>query len=577
MTPTRWSRLSELFTSALELDPHQRRRLLTCEEADVRHEVERLLAEHDRTGGLLDRPLFSENQAEENLWTGQTLKERYRIERFLASGGAAAVYLAHDQQIANRPVIVKFLHAWARHYPWLKDKFRQEMEALARIDHPGVVGVLDAGETGDGLPFLVIEYIDGVTLRSEIEKGPFQIQRVSRLVQQIGRAVSAAHEKGVLHRDLKPENIMLERPGAPEETVRLIDFGIARVDTGDRETVTRMTQFAGTTPYMSPEQLAGKPLPASDTYAMGVIAYEMLSGHRPFLAGTPIELYEQQRGGVKIDPRRDRPEIPEPAVRAVLKQLSFRPEDRSPSILEAAERIAAALIGPIREPWSRRRAAGVLLSGSVAAATGAYTLRRTAGHPLDPSERVIELSMGTEPLEHGFSKDLAIDYHILPNANATGFDSMRVFTTDQGGYYHPFSATQCGVAHRNGWRLTAEAAAEDGCLYCMVDNPRDQSRYSLNLFRNQDTDTVRCVLDATRVWQGLDQPLPGPAGARHQLVLIWTPEPGQAELWVDGIKRISGYKGTRDFRYARGLVFGAFTYRSRRASGVFWKIRLEIA
>ena len=124
MTPTRWSRVSELFACALELEAPERERLLAREDATLRAEVERLLEEHERHGGLLDDPLFSATPAQEDHWTGQLLKDRYRIETFLARGGAGAVYRARDEQLAGRPVIVKFLHAWARQYPWLKHKFR---------------------------------------------------------------------------------------------------------------------------------------------------------------------------------------------------------------------------------------------------------------------------------------------------------------------------------------------------------------------------------------------------------------------------------------------------------------------
>src|SRR5579885_932696 len=325
---------------AAELDPDERARLLETEEENIRREVERLLAEHEASG-VLDLPAAADDR-----WTGRILNGRYRIERFLARGGAGAVYLARDEPIAGRAVVIKFLE---HRDAWLESKFHQEMEALARIDHPGVVGILDAGATGDGLPFLVIEFIDGVTLRYEIQNGPVQPARAARLIRQIGGAVSAEPEKGVLHRDLKPENIMLERPGTPEEIVRLIDFGIARLDRPEEQAPTRTTRFAGTTPYMAPEQLAGRPQAASDIYALGVSAYEMLSGRRPFAAASPVELYEQQRAGIK---RGAIPGVAPAAVRAILKQLSFRPENRAGSRRQAVRRMVPA--EDCRGPGKRR-------------------------------------------------------------------------------------------------------------------------------------------------------------------------------------------------------------------------------
>jgi tRNA A-37 threonylcarbamoyl transferase component Bud32 len=578
MSPTEWNRVSDLFASAADLDTAQRSRLLEREDEPVRSEVERLLKEH-QSSGLLDRPVITgaeASEAEEKHWCGKILNARYRIARFLARGGAGAVYVAYDEQLAGRAVVVKFLQSSARQDQWLKSNFRKEMEALARIDHHGVVGILDAGETADGLPFLVIEYIDGATLRSEIQKGLMEGTRVAQLIRQIGRAVSAAHDKGVLHRDLKPENIMLEHAGTPSETVRLIDFGIASVDRPDQETLTHTTRFAGTTPYMAPEQLAGRPRRSSDIYAMGVLAYEMLTGRRPFVAGSPVELYEQQRAGVKSELRRMRPEIPAPAMRTILRQLSFKPEDRSGSALEAGEQIAAALEGKLRDEPSRRLVAGALVGGAGLAATGAYFWSRRAVRPLAPTDRVIELPMGTEPLEQGFHKTLDIDYHVLPNADATGFDSMRMFSTDQGGYWHSFSSAQQRAAQRIGWKMTIEAAVDEGCLYAQVDNPLVACRYAVALVRNPDhTDCAQCLLSVAPVIRGIDRVLPGPAGRRHQFVLTWTPST-EGTLWVDGVQWIAGYKGEPNFRYARGFEFGAGRRRSQRAGGVFWKIRLDL-
>jgi eukaryotic-like serine/threonine-protein kinase len=167
MSPSERDRVRYLFGEALELPPAERAAYLDRRcgaEGPVRQAIDLLLVENDQRTGLLDRPLFSPRpRSDDDVWTGRFLNSRYRIERFIARGGMSDVYLAHDQQLAGRRVIVKFLHACAPQSVWLKTRFLQEMEALARIDHHAVVGVLDTGETADGLPFLVIEYIDGVT------------------------------------------------------------------------------------------------------------------------------------------------------------------------------------------------------------------------------------------------------------------------------------------------------------------------------------------------------------------------------------------------------------------------------
>lgn len=572
MTPEQWNRVSDVLASAIDLDPAGRATLLEREEESIRREVERLLSAH-QASGLLDRPIIGQIEFEKDLWTGKILNARYRIERFLARGGAGAVYVARDEQVAGRSVVVKFLE---RQDPWLKTKFREEMEALARIDHHGVVGILDAGETAGGLPFLVIEYIDGVTLRSEIQKGPMEIRRVARLIREIGGAVSAAHEKGILHRDLKPENIMLERAGTSSETVRLIDFGIARVDRPGQEALTQTTRFAGTTQYMAPEQLAGRPQASSDIYAIGVLAYEMLSGRRPFVAASPVELYEQQRAGVKTELHRLRPEIPSMAARVVLNQLSFKPENRSASAADAGEQIAAALEGRIKETWSRRRVSAVLAGGAAVAMAGAYEWSRLSA-PLAPEERVVEVPIGTELSEHGFLKHLDIDFHVLYNADGSAFDSMRVWSNDQGLFYHPLSAAQARAAQRLGWRVTFDAAVEEGQICTIVDNPRWPARFCALLVRTpEQTDCAIALQNAAPVPIGIRRIFPGPAGARHTVVMSWNPST-DAELSVDGVKLVTGFRGEPNFRYPGGLVgFGASRDHSQRASGVFWKIRFEI-
>ena len=161
------------------------------------------------------------------LHEGLLLKERYRIVKELGSGGFATVYLAQDEQLVSKPVVVKVLHRLTAD-AWLLRKFQQEKEALVRIDHPGVVAVLDAGETPQNAPFLVMQFVDGVTLRRMIHEGGMEFGRAAAIIGQIGSALQAAHDKGICHRDLKPENIMVQS-GEPEDHVKLIDFGIAGI------------------------------------------------------------------------------------------------------------------------------------------------------------------------------------------------------------------------------------------------------------------------------------------------------------------------------------------------------------
>lgn len=584
MTPAEWDSVADLFAEAVEFGANERRRFLDRQGRPgnlLRDEVERLLEEHDRTAGPLDRPLWLESEdsaAElrvEQPRAGRVLNGRYRIERFLTRGGTASVYLARDEHLAGKRVIAKFLNCWARELPWIQERLRHEMEALARIDHRGVVGVLDAGETEDGVPFLVVEYIDGVTLREEMQRGAITPARAARIIREIGCAASAAHARGVLHCDLKPENIMLEEPGTTDEAVRLIDFGIARLRQPEAAEATHTTHFAGTTQYMAPEQLRGKPGSASDIYAIGIVMHEMVTGQRPFAAASPVELYEQQKAGMP-----DGRKLPWPVARAIAKELSFRPERRSPSAAEAGESMARAVLEPADATGGvgiSRRAAAAAIAGAVGCLGGAYAWRTLSDGRLEPGQRVVELPPASEPLEHGFQIRGQIDYRVVANADASGLDAIRVTTSDQGGYYHPLSPSQAAAASRRGWKMMFEARVEEGGISCHIDHPGAAHRYAINLLRTpQGRDMVRLPVSTTPLLQGMDWEIPGPPGHRHSMALVLDPARGAAELWVDGAKRLSGYQGMDDFRYRRGFEFGAAIYLSRRASGVIWKARLEI-
>jgi serine/threonine protein kinase len=287
---------------------------------------------------------------------GAVLKDRYEIDRELGRGGMSVVYLARDRQLLSKLVVVKVLQEEMSADAWGRKKFLQEMEALARIDHPGVVGALDTGETPDGKRFLVMQYVEGVTLRKALQPAGMSFPRVTALIRQIAGALAAAHDKGVWHRDLKPENIMLQTLGDGEEHVKLIDFGIAGItDSAFGGEKTR--NAVGTLTYMAPEQSQGKGTAASDIYALGVVTYEMVTGQIPFAADSILHVVSAKYANVK-PPRELRADLPDAAAQSILKAMSFAAEDRHARVRDFSEELTQALTAaPAEAPPPRPRPA----------------------------------------------------------------------------------------------------------------------------------------------------------------------------------------------------------------------------
>ena len=276
---------------------------------------------------------------------GQTINNRYAIQQELKRGGMGVVYLARDMQLHSRPVVIKVLLDDAYQSEYVVQKFRQEVEALSRVDHPGIVGIIDSGEMPNGRPFIAMQYVEGVTLRSLISPEGMNLERGAEIMKQVGRALSAAHKRGIFHRDLKPENIMLQDLGHGEEQVKIIDFGIAKVKSSVVAPSTSLNLSPGTVAYMAPEQLNGRPITAgTDIFALGTIAYEMFTGRKPFNPETGFELLQMHESGVRINPSDLRPSIPQEAQQVILKALSFNPADRYDEPREFGDSLARALL-----------------------------------------------------------------------------------------------------------------------------------------------------------------------------------------------------------------------------------------
>ena len=344
-------------------------------------------------------------------YVGTVANGRFEIERELGRGGVGVVYLAHDRQLHSKPVVIKVLldrppeSEWAA---WVRKKFREEIEALARIDHPGVVGVLDVGELPDGKPFFVMPYVHGVNLRVASRWEVVDLRLVAEIVRQLAHALAAAHDHGVYHRDLKPENVMVQQMGEGEYHVKIIDFGIAKVENSHEPGETASGFVAGTMQYMAPEQLlAAPPSPAVDIYALGVIAYELVTKRLPFNPTSTAHLILLQKDGVQVRPRDVCPYLPEAAEAAILKALAYDPDARFSNVRDFGETFARAVDAGVPEA-----APGVEVD----------VVQQLATHPLTPppvSLAVLEPVSGAVPLDSSFYVERPAD-HEFEGAVARG-------------------------------------------------------------------------------------------------------------------------------------------------------------
>ena len=274
---------------------------------------------------------------------GVMLGGRYRLEERIAGGGMGDVWRGTDD-VLGRTVAVKILLPALLDEPGFAERFRGEARTMATINHPGVVDVYDYG-SDQQIAFLVMEYVEGDALSRTLSRvGRLTPARTMALVAQAADALHAAHGNGIVHRDVKPGNLLVR----PNGTLVLTDFGIARSALVGQLTVAGAV--LGTASYISPEQAAGDvATPASDVYALGVVAYQCLSGHRPFDGATPIEIAMKH---VRETPRALPADIP-PAVRAIVERAMAKdPAARWPSAsaMAAVARQAASSLTATQQP-----------------------------------------------------------------------------------------------------------------------------------------------------------------------------------------------------------------------------------
>jgi serine/threonine protein kinase/tetratricopeptide (TPR) repeat protein len=374
MTPETYERAWTLFDEVQPRSSDERKAFLDercAADPELRAEVEKLLAEVEKgKPELLARPcpITVKGQlpapAQDN-WLGRHVGP-YEIQKHIASGGMGSVYLAVRREDFQQRVAIKAIKPGLAAGEVLR-RFRAERQVLARLSHPNVARLLDGG-TFEGQPYFVMEYVDGVPIDRYCTAHNLDIRERLRLFLIVCAAVHYAHQNLILHRDLKPGNVLVEPNGNP----KLVDFGIAKVLAREESADTRtlMGSHFATPDYASPEQLRGDSLPSTavDIYALGVILYELLTGHRPHeRSGESLyELIRQVCEEDPVSPRSHSPDLPRDLEVICLKCLRKKPEERLPSVAALAEEIQRHLNGePIHSrptsvleravKWVRRR------------------------------------------------------------------------------------------------------------------------------------------------------------------------------------------------------------------------------
>jgi len=339
----------------------------------------------------------------------------YVVREMLGQGGMGTVYLA-EHAVIGKKVAIKVLKRDLAGHDNLVARFINEAKASATVGHPGIVDVIDFGTLPSGVPYLVMEYLQGESLAQRIVRtGKLPPQEAATIAWETASAVGAAHAKGIIHRDLKPENLFLARdPGAPEtQRVKVLDFGIAKLHASPNQISTQTGAVMGTPVYMSPEQCRGAREEVderTDVYSLGIILYEMLCGKPPFQGEAFGDLLLRHMTEEPAPPTSLSPEVSDELERVVLRALAKRKEERYSSMQDFKVGLAGAADGlrdktpvpfdlrrvappgtltspvasrtPVTEqPVARSRRGWLLATVAAAVLAGGFLVFRPGGHP----------------------------------------------------------------------------------------------------------------------------------------------------------------------------------------------------
>ncbi|MBS1826664.1 MAG: serine/threonine protein kinase [Acidobacteria bacterium] len=557
MNAEQWARVTELLGDVLE-EPSREAEILRNETETIQAEVRRLRAAHLEA---------ERNHGGTATQRRRVVGERYELMRLLGTGGSGEAWLSQDLETGESVVVKMPLH-WEWYREDLHRRFLAEVEILRRLRHPGIVSMLGAGKTAEGTPFFVMPFVEGESLRAVLERGPVGREEAAAIVEQLGEAIAAAHAESVIHRDIKPENVMVQRRGDGGVRAVLIDFGISLFADGETGAGTT-TKFFGTTRYMAPEQLLGKPVKASDVYALALIVYEMVTGRALFAGETPVALYEEQRkfGGGSFGP-----DVAF-GLREVLGKGLRAEAAKRPEVGEFARGAAAE----IREPrgWRPSRRWLLMAAGVVGPVAGwvAYDRR-----PLSAEERRVEYQAGQTYRDVGWRLMGTVDTDVTVfDATRTKVMGNRLVSRDQGSYVYPLAGRvkRFGLARR--WRIVADILPVHGDSNFGVCFAEVGVRFVATAVAPDRGDSYVFLTETYR---------PSITGKRKaaqfakdrmtRFEMVFDPGSGTARLSADGVVLVEGYRGTHEYLESPGVGIGFGAYESAMGEGVFGDFRFEM-